>query len=362
MATWAPVTDAAKTAFLTAEVFRLWGLPPGRASPCPLPQSMSAADLATVAHQPYLVAPKHDGVRHLLLLTQYPRDVNVAVLVTRGWQFFPITVCAKGPVFKRGSLFDGELTREPLRYADCSAQWRLMYWVFDAVAVAGECLVPRDYRHRLGVLQGLFFDAPGVDEEALRNPAAWHNVTAPTIVRQSGKLVPVGNAHYLGFRAKQWRPTQQVLQALADMDACAADGLVFMPVLDGVCVTRKHARMFKWKTRHTVDLLAVKDGAGRVTLQYHAAAGATDEPVAGRYRLVHVGDTLHIPAAVPAVCEFLIVAVADGTVSVSFVCARPDKENANCAAVVAATIDNHVHPVTRDDLARCFAVGCAAGK
>jgi len=333
-------------------VFRLWGIPPKASSPCPLPVSMCPADLPTLTQAPYLVAPKHDGVRHLLLLTQYPAGVNVAVLVTRNWKCYPITVAARASHFRAGSLFDGELVRQPIEHADCTAPWRFVFCVFDVVAAAGVSHVARDYTHRHGLLRELFFDGDGVDMQALYDPTGWHNVTAPTIARQSGKLVACGNAHYLGFRTKSWRPLSDMHGALRDMHGGVADGLIFMPVAEGVSRTTKHTRMFKWKTRHTIDLKVTKAPDGSVQVLHYDGATRKDscDAISG-YELRVIGDTSGMVGG-GEVSEFEILDVNGGEVLLQFVCARSDKINANTGMVIAATIDNFVNPVTEDALVK----------
>lgn len=355
MATWTPIADAAKVHHIKATIFRLWGIPAKASSPCPLPVSMCPADLPVLTSKPYLVAPKHDGVRHLLLLTQYPAGVNVAVLVARNWKCYPITVAARASYFRAGSLFDGELVRQPIQHPDCTAPWRFIYCVFDVVATAGSSHVARDYTARHGLLRDLFFDGDGVDMEALYDPTSWHNVTAPTVARQSGKLVACGNAHYLGFRTKAWRPLCDIYDALQDMQAGVADGLIFMPVAEGVSRVTKHTRMFKWKTRHTIDLKATKAPDGGVQVCYYDSATRKDSggEITGTscYTLRVIGDTSGMVGA-GEVSEFEILDVEDGVVLLQFVCPRPDKTNANTSLVIAATIDNYVNPVTEDALVR----------
>lgn len=315
---------------------------------------MSKEHLATIMHQPYLVAPKHDGVRHLLLLTQYPKGVNVAVLITRGWTMYPIIVCGRNNYFKLGSLFDGELVREAVDGSD--GKWRLVYRVFDVVSVAGESMVAADFNQRYSKLKRLFFeDVEGFtqpDLESLYDPKNWHNVGAPNIVRQSGKLVPCGNADYLGFRCKRFYLLQELPKALALCEH-GADGLIFMPILDGVCCTRKHTRMFKWKTCHTIDLKTTRQDDGKVSLTFFDGTSDVTRPVHGIYAQVYAlqvtGNTSKIPNE-SSVCEFAIESVSNGTVSLCFLNVRTDKHNANCESVIACTIDNFTNPVTVDML------------
>jgi len=356
MATWKPINDSAKQQFLRAQVFRMWNVPNAFSSPCPLPVSVSAADLATLSHQHYVVAPKQDGTRYLLVLTQFPRGVNVAVLVSRSWLMYPIVVCAPSVHYREGSLFDGELVWEPM--VESSPIKRALFYVFDVVCVAGDRVTDKPYSERHAILTQLFFDQPHMDLESYYDPAKWRNVIAPTIVRQTRRLVPCCNAGYLGFRAKAWRRVQDVGAALDDMRSMVADGLVFMPVRDPVSRVRLHTRMFKWKTRHTIDLKACKRADKSVQLRHYCPIRATDvEGAVGRLQLHVAGDTLGIPTE-ERVCEFLIEIAQDGCADVylQFLAVRTDKDNANSARTILATVDNFIHPVTEAQLvAACTA-------
>jgi hypothetical protein len=322
---------------------------------------MSKESLSVIMHQPYLVAPKHDGVRHLLLLTQYPKGVNTAVLITRNWTMYPIMVCGRNNYFKAGSLFDGELVREGIEGA--VNKTRLVYRVFDAVFVAGVSLVNDNYNDRYSTLQRLFFcdtdsqEAPP-DFESLYDPKKWYTETAANVVRQSGKLVPCGNAEYLGFRCKRWYTLQELPQVL-DMREKGADGLIFMPLLDGVCSSRKHTRMFKWKTCHSIDLKTERTNSGSIVLKFFDGKADVNRPVKGvdglKYSLRVRGNTIKIPVQ-PSVCEFAIEETMgdhesdECVVVLNVLGVRTDKVNANSEAVIACTIDNFVHPVTVDML------------
>lgn len=372
MATWKPISDKAKCAYLRQQVFQMWGMRSSLASPCPLPVSMAKENLATIMHQPYVVAPKHDGVRHLLLLTQYPKGVNIAVLVTRNWTMYPLMVCGRNNYFKLGSLFDGELVRESIEGSGSVSVSRLMYRVFDVVSVAGTSMVGEEYNNRYSTLQKLFFSdgdsqmsqgsvysnssgSKAPDYESLYDPKNWATVSAPAVVRQTGKLVPCGNAEYLGFRCKRWYTLQELPQVLG-MANSGADGLIFMPLLDGVCCSRKHTRMFKWKTCHSIDLKTERLD-GRIVLKFFDGTSDVSRQVKGvdgqQYDLKLTGDTIQIPNEA-SVCEFAIDNVTNHelcyTVNLRFLAVRTDKANANHEAVIACTIDNFVNPVTEDML------------
>jgi len=345
MASWKPITDPAKVAFLKDKVFLLWGVKPYDTSPCPLPVSMCHKDLTVLQREPYVVAPKHDGVRYLLLLTQYPQGVNIAVFVSRNWQFYPLMVCAKSDYYKSGSLFDGELIREPIPHDQATVPWRYRYYVFDAVFVCGTSYVSTWYTARQELMAKLFFTDPLADLESLYAPDQWREVTVPALAR-ANMVVPCSNAQYLGFMCKQWWPKNNVATVLANIKESVSDGLVFMPVKCGIR-TRKHTLMFKWKTEHTIDLLVTSDGQ----LAYYDSkkkGNTTGELTCGMQAYVFECVSGGVKGSV---CEFKIVDVGpDGKVHLTFVTTRPDKGNANTSNVILATIQNFVNPVTVVDL------------
>jgi hypothetical protein len=366
-----PISDALRLAFLKQRVFSLWGAPPAAASPCPLPVSMQAADLATLAAEPYLVGAKLDGTRYLLLLTQYPAHLGgqqVTVLIDRGWTMYAVYASARRSVFEAGSLFDGELVTVPIPGVE--GRTRHVFFVFDAVAVRGASLCARPFTHRLAAIKALFFTDDGEDVEMMRNPGQWVSATVPAIVRARDMVVSNGTAHYLGFRVKSWllvAHVETVLRCGGQMGA-PWDGLVFMPVADAVATSRRHPRMFKWKRVHTVDLIVSE---ANELLYYNEVLGANTAAelmtVDGR-RLLLVCGNLPPPAEAPrgAVSEFQIVQVLpplvpDGahTVLLSFVAVRDDKANANLAHTVLATVDNVECPVTEEALvAACRRNAC----
>lgn len=349
--------------FLRQRVFSLWGgghrNAAGASSPCPLPVSMQHADLSTLASEPYVVSAKLDGTRYLMLLAQYPAALGgqeVTVLIDRGWAMFPVYASARRSMFTEGSLFDGELVEVPI--PGVPDRTRQVYFVFDAVAVRGASLADAPFTARLAAIKGLFFTKDDEDMEMMRNPHHWVHGTAPATVKARDMVVCNGNAHYLGFRVKSWLPVQQVDTVLRCGGQMGApwDGLIFMPVLDGIAHSRRHARMFKWKERHTVDLLV----SAANELQYYndilgANTAAELMTVDGRRLLLVCADLPADGSPHGRVAEFQIVQVlpppaadAPHTVLLHYIAVRHDKTNANLARTVLATVDNVEHPVTEE--------------
>lgn len=385
------ITYGPKLDFLRRRCLELWGLPSQIntpcSTPCPVPVSMLHTDLAKLARDPYVVGAKFDGVRYLLLLTKYPRELGgqeVAVMINRRWDMYPLFVSARRQHYAQGSLFDGELTmvRIPDTYsmdtlgcADSdpsgSAKMRQAYFVFDAVAIRGEPVGRTHmYTQRWAMLKDLFF-CGNEDVDMLRFPKEWRtslaNRVAATDSTPFGRIVSQGNAHFLSFFTKQWFP----LHAIETLQRCGAqaqapsDGIIFMPLMEAVGVRRQES-LLKWKETHTIDLVVPEAGAPDQALLYY------DGPERG-----NVGDPVRAPdgldvrllcpalprEAAGCVCEFklettqalpalpplvpgMLGTEASYILLLSFVCARVDKEHPNDARTVRATVENFLNPVT----------------
>lgn len=332
----------------------LWGLRPDTPyNPCPLPVSLEARHLATLASEPYVVGAKLDGVRYLLLLTRYPPHLGghqVAVLVDRAWCMYPLYVAAHSQFFDQGSLFDGELTRVPVSGTN---QHRHLLFLFDAVCIAGENMVEAPFLRRSSALQSLFFCCNEDDTDMLRNPKQWMHTTGPRLAQERTGIVSLGSPNFLGFRTKQWFGVHNIetpWRCGAQADA-SWDGLIFMPLMDRV-QTRRHDRMFKWKQRHTIDLAVSPDG---MTLQHYSPEARANvcEPlqVEGRHYSV-VCSTLPLPLEVcGGIAEFALTehvpqgdAGAD-LILLTFLMHRPDKLHANDTRTVTGAMHNFLYPV-----------------
>lgn len=351
-----PITDPRRIAFLKQQVFSLWNAPVTESSPCPLPVSIQHSNLATLSSEQYVVSAKLDGTRYLLLMTRYSPQFGgqeITVFIDRKWRMFPIYASAKRSVFTGGSLFDGELVNVPIPGVE--GRTRQVFFVFDVVCARGQTLCHKAFGERLSVIKGLFFTADDEDNEMMRNPNHWVNVTAPSIVKSRDMIVSNGNAHYLGFRVKGWLPIQQmetILRCGGQMGA-PWDGLVFMPLEDPVR-TRRHCRMFKWKEKHTIDLIV----SDKNELMYYddilqGNTAAELVTVDGRHLMLVCMDLPIDGSAHGKVVEFQITqvlappsATAAFSVFLQYIGIRQDKTNANLTRTVLATIDNVENPVT----------------
>lgn len=264
-----------------------------RRNPGPNPVSVSLAALRDLNPDEYVVAEKTDGVRYALLLCSDETGSPMAVMVDRAGRKFEVAVRAAARFFAgAGTLLDGELAwerplphvqqtaaptprpitvdllvgagkeapsvgrpglpgqstttgdamamtahiTEPQATAATSAPGEtLVYWVFDAVRVAGVSQRDADYETRIELVQRLI---EGREADDLIEAA------------------PDANAHGLAFRAKPCVPARLV-DSVWSTDAPrlrhGSDGLILTPLRDPIRMGT-HWRQFKWKHRHTLDL------------------------------------------------------------------------------------------------------------
>lgn len=265
-----------------------------RRNPGPNPISVSLAVLRDLNPDEYVVAEKTDGVRYALLLCGDEAGRPMAVMIDRAGRKFEVAVRAAARFFGgTGTLFDGELAWEraaphtepgaaarPLTVdrlvevpeedvdgkpsarevaeergtgdagpatahdvaagraptTTTTAPDTLVYWVFDAVCVAGVSQRDADYETRIELVQRLLLRGRDADELVEAAPGA--------------------NAHGLEFRPKPCvaaRLVDSVWSGDAPRLRHGSDGLVLTPLRDPIR-TGTHWRQFKWKYKHTFDL------------------------------------------------------------------------------------------------------------
>jgi len=350
------ISDPARVAWLKSQVFKLWGLPNGHTSPCPLPVSISHSNLQTIANEPYVVGCKLDGVRYLFMLTQYPYILGgqeVAVLVDRAWKMYPIYVLAKKAMFVKGCLFDGELINVPI--PSVMNKFRQIYCVFDVMNICGENVTGNDFFRRVNEVKKYFFTG---DEDMLmlQSPQQWKS-QGMHWVKQYNYIVSCGNKYYLGFRVKQWLPTNQVetIFRCGGQMGAPSDGIIFMPLADQVCATRLHRRMFKWKTDHTIDLIIKNDELFYWNDLLRALCSDPITMVNGRKRALMCINTPNINHE--CVSEFKIMDIVASpdednldNVLLMWIDFRDDKENSNTLQTLQITIDNFENPVLMEEI------------
>lgn len=221
--------------------------------PGAIPVSMRRSDLHAVAKGRYMVSPKFDGERYLLLLTRLgPEKTPCAFLVNRRCRVFEARVAADDTFFDN-TLLDGELLDGN-------------YWAFDLITVQGRVLGKEPFieRHHLLctiLLSHLSPDRPVGDIEVMEEA-----VRLQTII----SLEPTFH-----LRPKFFYPITQVagvVERLYEDAGQRMDGLILMPTHEPVC-SGTHRTQYKWKWQHTVDLQVLAE-AGQFRLLYRSREAA----------------------------------------------------------------------------------------
>jgi hypothetical protein len=205
--------------------------------PAPQPVSLDTDALNAVCNHSdeYLVSLKADGERYILILSTLncnansSTSVNVAVMVSRERECYEVPIVAQAKFFA-GTILDGELVRE----AD-----GLRFLVFDAVQFAGEMLHKHSLEDRMALVYAhVDVYGLGIDTESLA---------------AQGKIMAIEN---LEIAPKRWWPPSQ-LASMWSTRSDDVDGIIFAP-RHGI-VAGTDARMFKWKSQHTVDVIVDRD-------------------------------------------------------------------------------------------------------
>ena len=212
---------------VTATLNRMYGVVGTASSKFPgaQPCSVMRDDLKALATDHYVVAPKTDGTRYLMLVSGSAESRDIVFMIDRSMSIWIVPIFFREPVHVSRALFDGELV-----YDNERGEW--LYQIFDLIG-CGTRFTPRDnYVKRMENARHL------IQHELL--PPAVHAPPPPMRV-----LV------------KRFYPTYRIDVLLSDMErerGCRNDGLIFTPVPLGVRPFRNR-RMFKWKeqSNHTVD-------------------------------------------------------------------------------------------------------------
>ena len=322
-----PVDDEGTRYELYEAMCRAWGIEPRDVShnPCPMAVTLEAHHLDKHAASDYLVVPKTDGIRYLLLLTMTTHGAH-AVMIGRDMCMYEIEVWAPLSFFESGTLLDGELawTREGT----------MSYFAFDAMAIEGRRLSRQPLVERLHAVrqaleltsrhhEALAQHAETTDDADLAFVVEEKKVVATTSNSYGLCLIPKGM-----LSAEDWAEGEQ-WSAWSDCQATASDGLVFTPMHLPVYLNT-HRAMFKWKPRDqlTVDFLC---RANRVHL--------VDEH--GEVVPVRSIEGLPLVFAEPEIDDGVFecrLAVSDAEVRATPDRRRPDKLRPNTVATAAAAV------------------------
>lgn len=262
-----PIESDAERQWLYHSMCDLWGLERRSPmyNPCALAVHMSRDHLSG-SPSGYLVTPKVDGVRQLLLLTLREDGRAVAVMIDRKMQMFEIEVWAPEAHFEGGTLMDGELAWNTAPDGSTS----MMFHVFDCMCVAGTRLRDESLLIRLRAI-GDAVTLTSIHEDRISEYSRTGNDALLEFIAEEGRIVCTHNNRYgLRLRAKpmlranEWaRRTAAYGEADAwgDTGGATHDGIVFTPI-DCPVYVGSHRTLFKWKSASAITIdVAVRGGA-----------------------------------------------------------------------------------------------------
>jgi len=233
--------------WLYSRMCQLWGLEARNSThnPCALAVSLRRSDLAKHSAADFLVVPKTDGVRYLLMLTKGPDGVDSAVMIGRDMRIYEVQLWAPDTFFGLGVLMDGELAW------DLTTDTRMIYHAFDAMMIEGERIRGSPLVERL---HRIFLALELTDENRARMEEYCRTMQEDKLsfIPEEGKIVATPQNNFgLQLRPKNmmscadWAGKGRSAQLWSDSNA-ATDGLVFTPRKLPVYVNT-HKQLFKWK-------------------------------------------------------------------------------------------------------------------
>lgn len=249
------VTELADINHYYCQMCNLWGLEARKPmrNPCALAVSLESHHMNKHSPDEYLVTPKVDGQRFLLLLTRSRAAEFVAIMIARDMKMFEVEVWGPERYFINGTLVDGELAWQ-------GGQPLMTYHVFDAMVIDGTSHVEHALPRRLESINATFMLSE-MHSKALERYAASGEDVHLDFVAEEGKIVATCcNPYGLRFVPKsmlpydEWRRRVTAGHAPFTVDG-PTDGLVLTPERLGVYINTHHS-MFKWKPREqlTVDI------------------------------------------------------------------------------------------------------------
>lgn len=269
------------------------------------PVSIERRHLSALNSEPYVICPKTDGTRALLVCAVVgPDDKMVVALVNRAMQVFIPTFGAVNRAAFQGSIFDIEVVKNQSTGA-------MDMLVFDAVCVCGVPVAALALRDRLAAVSYALGTWQQCAVDCARLSVKPFYDTAADLHRAEAQGIPYAN-----------------------------DGLILTPTNRPNSFGRNQA-LFKWKDHHTIDFLVDRDG--RTLLVYDMASGA--------HRAVgHLDTRQTAQPGVVAEC-----AVADQSAGTwTLVKTRTDKARANDLITFERTLVNIHENIQRQEILAWF--------
>lgn len=349
--------------FMYRRLCKVWKLQPQKSvhNPCAQPVPLTRSAIADTSAAEYLVTPKTDGVRFVLLLTTRPDGRPVSVMIGRNMQMYEVETMAADDFYERGTLLDGEL----VWYVTADHERCLRYVVFDAMAVAGKFVARDPLVSRLQAVSQCI-GLTDAQREAVRQyghgdePLSFDSIQF--VVEESKVVATINNLHNLMFSTKPMLPASTWARRVHSKCAVPVgpsgaaynlsdagyptDGLIFTP-RDLPVYINTHRSMFKWKPPEhcTVDV-SVRSGTFYVRASESECTDALVE-----LRSVECAPVCNMKATNvdDGVYECLIDVEGDA-VCIEPIAVRTDKEYPNTAATVTGTLRSKLQNIPLADL------------
>lgn len=234
------------------QLCRVWGIDIKSTphNPCALAVALERGHLSECTPRDYLITPKTDGTRFLLLMTLRDNGRPVAVMISRTMEMYEIEVYASMDVFRRGTLLDGELVS-----VDDGEYTKLVYLVFDAMCIRGESIATRELVLRLEAVRSTVGLTKSHVYMLDQYEATLNDEYLRFIVEERKIACTPNNNASLEIRPKEMQLASDWTRGDAKDDAYRSDGFVLTPRHLPVYLNTHH-RMFKWKPSHctTIDI------------------------------------------------------------------------------------------------------------
>lgn len=248
----ASVIPEAERGHIYHQLCRVWGIDikPTPHNPCALAVALERSHLAECAPSDYLITPKTDGTRFLLLMTLRGNGRPVAVMISRTMEMYEIEMYASMDVFRKGTLLDGELVA-----VDDGGDTKLVYLSFDAMCIRGEKVVARELVQRLEAVRNTVGLTSSHRYMLDQYEATLNDEYLRFIVEERKIACTPNNNAGLEIRPKQMHLATNWIHGDAKDDTYRSDGFVLTPRRLPVYLNT-HRRMFKWKPSHctTIDV------------------------------------------------------------------------------------------------------------
>lgn len=293
------------------------------------PVSLSRRNASIIEGRRYLLTLKSDGVRYVLFLTMRPGGSEpVALMIDRSGAMYEVQVTAPDSYFVKNTVLEGELVWSH------PESTHMLFLVFDAVCIKGECLTIAPFEERMRRAAECTRWSEDLSKEI--NQDSIDNPCTETIDPRVLELDAIVMTHFdppISMRPKTFVDLQyaEVLWEDKDVAQHRVDGLILQ---DGDAPyemgTARTFSALKWKDHCTVDLsgpadcLCMADGELDGSL-----CGFSVEVIPSR-----------IPSSEGKVTEYLLSphATDSDVVTLFAIRMRPDKKVPNGRKVVEATV------------------------